>query len=168
MKSVLPHNSHRWLEKLDKASRKTKPIAIPKAIRWITRKDRDSFPLIRRIVVIIGNMSRNRNELKRNWRAQSMKPIPPEAKPIIEENIPKTIKERIQIPDIGSPQKSPSKRMNGAVQGYFEGTLIRSNVQGPIIATSSMIKITVRQMRLFLSGHNIFCFPHLSTDLSSL
>ena len=135
---------------------------------WIVRKDRDSFPMIRRIVVIIGNMSRNRNELNRNWRAQSMKRIPPEAKPILEETIPKIIKERILIPNIGSPQKSPSKRMNGDEQGYFEGTLISSNDHGPIIDTSSMINIAVRQMRLFLSIHNIFCFLHLSTDLSAL
>jgi hypothetical protein len=29
-----------------------------------------------------------------------------------------------------------------------------------------MIKITVRQMRLFLSSHNIFCFPHLFTQIT--
>jgi len=103
-----------------------------------------------------------------NWRAQSMKLIPPETKPTQEEIIPMIIKERIQIPDIGSPQKSPSKRMKGDWQGYFEGTLIRSNVQGPIIATSNMISIAVRQIRLFFSSHNIFCFPQLSTSLFSL
>jgi hypothetical protein len=102
-----------------------------------------------------------------NWRAQSMKLIPPETKPTQEEIIPMIIKERIQIPDIGSPQKSPSKRMNGDVQGYFEGTLIRSNVQGPIIATSSMISIAVRQTRLYLSTHTIFGFPHLTTQFTS-
>ena len=66
----------------------------------------------------------------------------------------------------GSPQKSPSSRMLGAEHGYSDGTLMRSKVQGPIVATSSSTSTATRQTFLCSFIHiPLLPIPYISARL---
>ena len=70
------------------------------------------------------------------------------------------------MPGSGTPQKSPSSRTWGGEHEYSDGTLMRSKVQGPIIATSSNTSTATRHTFLCSFVHTLFNLLRAATRIS--